>query len=113
MQAIASASAILLAVLLSGPGAICGRREHDEIVAEVKVANGASRKITCCDPNLPAPVNGSGTCESLNNCSTDAIIAVLERMDAFLSESDEQGHITSYGKVAVAATVGNEDGAHI
>lgn len=38
---------------------------------------------------------------------------VLERMDAFLSETDEQGRMPSYGKVAVAAIVGNEDGAHM
>lgn len=37
---------------------------------------------------------------------------VLERMDAFLSETDPQGRMPSYGKVAVAAIVGNEDGAH-
>lgn len=37
---------------------------------------------------------------------------VLERMDAFLSETNEQGHMPSYGKVAVMAIVGNEDGAH-
>lgn len=37
---------------------------------------------------------------------------VLERMDAFLSETDEQGRMPSYGKVAVVAIVGNEDGAH-
>ena len=37
---------------------------------------------------------------------------VLERMDAFLSETDEEGRMPSYGKVAVAAIVGNEDGAH-
>lgn len=37
---------------------------------------------------------------------------VLERMDAFLSETDEQGRMPSYSKVAVAAIVGNEDGAH-
>ena len=37
---------------------------------------------------------------------------VLERMDAFLSETDDQGHMPSYGKVAVLAIVGNEDGAH-
>jgi len=36
----------------------------------------------------------------------------LERMDAFLSETDDQGRMPSYGKVAVAAIVGNEDGAH-
>ena len=37
---------------------------------------------------------------------------VMERMDAFLSETDEKGRMPSYGKVAVAAIVGNEDGAH-
>jgi multimeric flavodoxin WrbA len=37
---------------------------------------------------------------------------VLERMDAFLSETDERGRMPSYGKVAVVAIVGNEDGAH-
>lgn len=37
---------------------------------------------------------------------------VLERMDAFLEETDDHGRMPSYGKVAVAAIVGNEDGAH-
>jgi multimeric flavodoxin WrbA len=37
---------------------------------------------------------------------------VLERMDAFLDETDDQGRMPSYGKVAVTAIVGNEDGAH-
>lgn len=37
---------------------------------------------------------------------------VMERMDAFLSETDEAGRMPSYSKVAVAAIVGNEDGAH-
>jgi len=37
---------------------------------------------------------------------------VLERMDAFLGESDEHGRMPSFGKIAVAAIVGNEDGAH-
>ncbi|TCJ37156.1 flavodoxin family protein [Parafrankia sp. BMG5.11] len=37
---------------------------------------------------------------------------VLERMDAFLSETDDQGRMPSFSKVAVAAIVGNEDGAH-
>lgn len=36
----------------------------------------------------------------------------LERMDAFLSETDEQGRMVSYGRVAAVAAVGNEDGAH-
>ena len=37
---------------------------------------------------------------------------VLERMDAFLGETDDQGRMPSFSKVAVAAIVGNEDGAH-
>ncbi len=37
---------------------------------------------------------------------------VVERMDAFLSETDESGRMPSYGKIAVPAIVGNEDGAH-
>ena len=37
---------------------------------------------------------------------------VLERMDAFLSETDDAGRMPSYSKIAVAAIVGNEDGAH-
>ncbi len=37
---------------------------------------------------------------------------VLDRMDAFTSETDNEGRMPSYGKVAIAAIVGNEDGAH-
>lgn len=37
---------------------------------------------------------------------------VLERMDAFLSETDDAGRTPATGKLAVAAIVGNEDGAH-
>lgn len=37
---------------------------------------------------------------------------VLERMDAFLDETDAKGRMPSYGKVALAVIVGNEDGAH-
>lgn len=37
---------------------------------------------------------------------------VLERMDAFLDEKDKRGRMPTYGKVAIAAIVGNEDGAH-
>jgi multimeric flavodoxin WrbA len=37
---------------------------------------------------------------------------VLERLDAELSETDEVGRLSTYGKVAVLGVVGNEDGAH-
>jgi multimeric flavodoxin WrbA len=37
---------------------------------------------------------------------------VLERLDAELSETDDEGRMLTYGKVAGVAVVGNEDGAH-
>jgi multimeric flavodoxin WrbA len=37
---------------------------------------------------------------------------VLERLDAELAETDDEGRPLMYGKVAVVAVVGNEDGAH-
>lgn len=37
---------------------------------------------------------------------------VLERMDAFLDETDTHGRMPAAGKVALVAIVGNEDGAH-
>ena len=37
---------------------------------------------------------------------------VLERMDAFLDEIDGRGRYPTFGRVAVIAVVGNEDGAH-
>ena len=37
---------------------------------------------------------------------------VLERLDAELSEKDEDGRPTMSGKVAIVGVVGNEDGAH-
>jgi multimeric flavodoxin WrbA len=37
---------------------------------------------------------------------------VLERLDAELSETDEEGRMSTFGKVAAVAVVGNEDGAH-
>ena len=37
---------------------------------------------------------------------------VIERLDAFLGEEDEQGRMVSLDKVAIVTTVGNEDGAH-
>lgn len=37
---------------------------------------------------------------------------VLERLDAQISATDDEGRSAMFGKVAVVAVVGNEDGAH-
>lgn len=37
---------------------------------------------------------------------------VLERLDAEIGETDDQGRMLTFGKVAAVGVVGNEDGAH-
>jgi len=37
---------------------------------------------------------------------------IIERLDAELSEADDNGNLLTYGKVAAVLIVGNEDGAH-
>ncbi|MFD9336799.1 flavodoxin family protein [Streptomyces sp. NPDC060028] len=37
---------------------------------------------------------------------------VMERLNAELSETDDEGRLLTYGKVAAVCVVGNEDGAH-
>ena len=44
--------------------------------------------------------------------ASSVCMRVLERLDAELSEKDDQGRPSVFGKVAVCAVVGNEDGAH-
>jgi multimeric flavodoxin WrbA len=44
--------------------------------------------------------------------ASSVCMRVLERLDAELSEKDDLGRPTVFGKVAVCAVVGNEDGAH-
>ena len=39
-------------------------------------------------------------------------LRVIERLDAELSETDDEGRPLTFGKVAAVAIVGNEDGAH-
>lgn len=37
---------------------------------------------------------------------------IVERLDAELAETDNEGRLLTFGKVAAVAVVGNEDGAH-
>ena len=63
------------------------------------------RKLLACDILVIATPIWMGQPSSI--CK-----AVLERLDAELSETDDQGRMLTFGKVAVVAVVGNEDGAH-
>lgn len=44
--------------------------------------------------------------------ASSVCMRVLERLDAELSETDDEGRPLMFGKVAIVAVVGNEDGAH-
>ena len=44
--------------------------------------------------------------------ASSVCMRALERLDAEISEKDDKGRTTVFGKVAVVAVVGNEDGAH-
>jgi len=44
--------------------------------------------------------------------ASSVCMRVLERLDAEISETDDDGRPTLFGKVAALAVVGNEDGAH-
>lgn len=63
------------------------------------------RKIAAADVLLIATPTWVGHMSSVAQ-------RVLERLDAELSETDDEGRPAMFGKVAVAAVVGNEDGAH-
>jgi hypothetical protein len=55
----------------------------------------------------PAP-NGQDRCHD----HTTGADRVRPGLDAELSDTDDAGRLRTYGKVAVAVVVGNEDGAH-
>jgi multimeric flavodoxin WrbA len=63
------------------------------------------RKIVACDILLVGSPIWMGQPSSVAK-------RVMERMDAFLSETDDQNRTPAYGKVAAVCVVGNEDGAH-
>ena len=61
--------------------------------------------------SLPADILVFSTPTWLGHMSSVAQ-RVLERLDAELSETDDRGRPILFGKVAIVAVVGNEDGAH-
>lgn len=63
------------------------------------------RKIDACDILLVGTPIWLGQPSSIAK-------RVLERLDALLSEADNQNRTPACGKVAAIAVVGNEDGAH-
>ncbi|MFC3069660.1 flavodoxin family protein [Phenylobacterium soli] len=66
---------------------------------------GVRAKIAACDILVIATPTWLGQMSSVAK-------RALERMDAFFSEMDDQGHTLAMGKVAGVVVTGNEDGAH-
>lgn len=62
-------------------------------------------KVLACDILIIATPTWLGQPSSVSK-------RVLERMDAMLSEQDDQGRPVAYNKVAGVVVTGNEDGAH-
>lgn len=93
-----TAETIRVAALSIPPGVSSDEGEGDEWP-------GLRAKIAACDVLLMGSPVWMGQPSSVAK-------RALERMDAFLSETDDKGRTPAYGKVAAVAVVGNEDGAH-
>lgn len=93
-----SAETVRVAALSIPPGVSSDEGEGDDWPA-------VREKIAACDILLVGSPVWMGQPSSVAK-------RALERMDAFLSETDEAGRTPAYGKVAAVAVVGNEDGAH-
>lgn len=66
---------------------------------------GIRERILACDILVVATPTWMGHMSSVAQ-------RVLERLDAELSETDDEGRVILAGKVAVTVVLGNEDGAH-
>lgn len=99
-------------------------REHDiELIETIRVVDHDVRPGVTSDEGegdawpwmrgriLEADILVLGTPIWLGQPSS-VVKRVLERMDAFLGETDDRERMPSYSKVAAVAVVGNEDGAH-
>lgn len=105
----------------------------DQVLAELRKYDVIGEKIRLVDfdihPGVDADMGNGDQWPKIRDRIHDADIVVistptwlgqmssiakraLERLDAELSETDERGRPLLFDKVAVAAVVGNEDGAH-
>ncbi|MCV7381170.1 flavodoxin [Mycobacterium alsense] len=123
----------LVCTLKKGPAPSSSELMADRVLEQLREAGAEGEKVRCVDLNLLPGTEADmgpgdewpGLLEKIR--AADILVVstptwvghmssvaqrVLERLDAELSEKDEAGRPKTLGKVALAAVVGNEDGAH-
>ncbi len=123
----------LICTLKKGPASSSSELIADQLLDQLRSAGVDGEKVRCVDlallpgveadmgpgdewPGLLAKIRAAdivvmSTPTWVGHMSSVAQ-RVLERLDAELSQKDDAGRPRTVGKVALAAVVGNEDGAH-
>lgn len=123
----------LICTLKKSPATSSSDLMADQVLEQLRKAGADGEKVRCVDVNLLPGVEadmgpGDEWPELLEKINAADILVVstptwvghmssvaqrvLERLDAELSDKDDAGRPKMVGKVALAAVVGNEDGAH-
>jgi multimeric flavodoxin WrbA len=124
---------VLVCTLRPSPSQSSSNLLADQVIEELAKHNVESTKFRVVDENVQFGVktdmgNGDGWPKIRASIVESSILIlatpiwmgqpasvakmVLERLDAELSETDDEGRRLMFGKVAGVAVVGNEDGAH-
>jgi multimeric flavodoxin WrbA len=123
----------LICTLKKSPATSSSELMADQVLEQLRRAGADGEKVRCVDLNLlPGTEADMGPGDEWPQVlekirAADILVVstptwvghmssvaqrVLERLDAELSDEDEAGRPRVVGKVALAAVVGNEDGAH-
>ncbi|MDT5147272.1 MAG: hypothetical protein QOC58_1917 [Mycobacterium sp.] len=123
----------LICTLKKSPATSSSEQMADQVLEQLRKGGVEGEKVRCVDLNLLPGVEADmgagddwpGLLEKIK--AADIVVLstptwvghmssvaqrVLERLDAEISDKDEDGRPKMVGKVALAAVVGNEDGAH-
>jgi multimeric flavodoxin WrbA len=123
----------LICTLKKSPATSSSEQMADQVLEQLRKGGVEGEKVRCVDLNLLPGVEADmgagddwpGLLEKIKAADIVVISTptwvghmssvaqrVLERLDAEISDKDEDGRPKMVGKVALAAVVGNEDGAH-
>jgi multimeric flavodoxin WrbA len=107
---------VINCTLKSSPAPSSSGKLASELMAEFEKQGVTSTIVRAADytisPGVEADMGNGDQWPEIRTAMSSIAQRVLERLDAELSETDEGGRYRTYGKVAAAVIVGNEDGAH-